>query len=219
MAAVKLSPRQRAVAHQAASLLLAYPDAALAERLPLLRAAVAGLPPAVRDPLLRAVAHLAATPPDRAGADYVATFDLQRRCAPYLTYFSDGDTRKRGAAMLRFTAAYRRAGAEFAGSGTEELPDHLAVVLEFAATVDQDAGEALLLRHRPAVELLRLALEDCASPYADVLRAVVATLPPLGARDRAAVLRLAAQGPPAEEVGLDGFGPPSAASERAGVTR
>jgi nitrate reductase delta subunit len=41
-----------------------------------------------------------------------------------------------------------------------------------------------------------------------VLQAVCATLPPLVGDDREAVMKLAAQGPPAEEVGLAPFAPP-----------
>jgi nitrate reductase delta subunit len=63
----------------------------------------------------------------------------------------------------------------------------------------------LLREHRAGLELLRLALHDTASPYADLLDAVSATLPDPSPRDREAVLRLAAEGPPAEEVGLEGY--------------
>ena len=107
-------------------------------------------------------------------------------------------------ALLEFKSAYRRAGLEL---GPDELPDHLAVVLEYAA-IDPAGGRQLLLDHRAGIELLRLALEDTPSPYADVLRAVTATLPALGGDEREAVHRLAVQGPPTEEVGLAPFGPP-----------
>jgi nitrate reductase delta subunit len=62
----------------------------------------------------------------------------------------------------------------------------------------------LLREHRAGLELLRLALRDAGSPYAAVLDAVSATLPDPSPRDRDAVARLAAQGPPVEEVGMDG---------------
>ncbi len=42
----------------------------------------------------------------------------------------------------------------------DELPDHLAVLLEFGATADPAAAWDLLLQHRAGVELLRLALAD-----------------------------------------------------------
>ena len=66
----------------------------------------------------------------------------------------------------------------------------------------------LLLDHRAGVELLRLALTDAGSPWSHVAQAVCATLPPLHGDDRDAVLRLAAEGPPGEEVGLAPFAPP-----------
>jgi nitrate reductase delta subunit len=108
-------------------------------------------------------------------------------------------------ALLRLKHAYRAAGMQLTD---DELPDHLAVVLEFAATGDPGKGRELMLEHRAGLEVLRLALDDAGSPYVDVVRAVSATLPPLVGDDRDAVLRLAAQGPPAEEVGLQPFAPP-----------
>jgi nitrate reductase delta subunit len=49
-----------------------------------------------------------------------------------------------------------------------------------------------------------------------VLKAVSATLPPLAGDDREAVMKLAAQGPPAEEVGLAPFAPPEYMPEPGG---
>jgi nitrate reductase delta subunit len=106
-------------------------------------------------------------------------------------------------ALLRFKHAYRAAGAAL---GEHELPDHLAVVLEFAATIDPVVGRRLLVEYRPVVELLRLSLHEIGSPYRAVLDAVCATLPEINVADRRRVAELAAQGPPAEEVGLEPFG-------------
>ena len=197
------TPGQLATVRQAASLLLGYPDEELLGRLPLLRAAVAPLPAAFAGPLGRFLDHLETTPLEHQQADYVETFDLRRRCCLYLTYFTHGDTRKRGMALLQFKHLYSRAGMTITD---EELPDHLAVVLEFAATGDAVRGERLLTQYRPGVELLRVALEERRSPYARVLEAVCATLPPVEAADREAILRLAQEGPPAEDVGLDPYG-------------
>ena len=82
------------------------------------------------------------------------------------------------------------------------------MVLEFAATVDQDLGRELMLDHRAGLELLRLSLRDMSSPWASLLDGVVATLPPLRGDERDAVRRLAAEGPPEEEVGLAPFANP-----------
>jgi nitrate reductase delta subunit len=106
-------------------------------------------------------------------------------------------------ALLQFKHLYGRAGMQLADG---ELPDHLAVVLEFTALGDAARGERLLTEHRAGLELIRLALEEQRSPWAWVLQAVSATLPPVAAADREAVLRLAQQGPPTEEVGLDPYG-------------
>lgn len=197
--------RQRALVHRIAALVLDYPDADLVARIPSMRAATDGLDEPFRDLLRRTLDHLDRTPVGQLEADYVASFDLRRRCSPYLTYYAYGDTRKRGIALLVFKQAYRLAGVELTA---DELPDHLCVVLEFAATADPDAGTRLLIEHRSGLELLRLALTDAGSPYADTLAAVSATLPPLAGPDRDAVARLAAEGPPGEDVGLEPFAPP-----------
>jgi nitrate reductase delta subunit len=107
-------------------------------------------------------------------------------------------------ALLRLKQTYAAAGLRLTD---EELPDHLAVVLEYAAT-DPDRGAKLLTEHRAGVELLRLALHDGNSPWAAVLDSVSATLPPLHGDQHQAVARLAAAGPPGEQVGLDPFPAP-----------
>ena len=113
-------------------------------------------------------------------------------------------------ALLRFKQTFLRAGFELdpESSRGAELPDHLCVVLEFAATVDRDLGRDLMLDHRAGLELLRLSLRDMGSPWASLLDAVTATLPPLRGDERDAVRRLAAEGPPEEEVGLAPFANP-----------
>ncbi len=201
---------------QAASLLLSYPDEELPVRLPLLRRVVRSLPGDLSEPLELFLSHCEATPVLELAAHYVETFDHRRRCCLYLTYYAHGDTRKRGMALLAVKNAYRRAGLEL---DPGELPDHLAVVLEFAATADPEAGRQLLLDHRAGIELLRLALEESGSPFAHVVRAVTATLPALRGDEHAAVARLAAEGPPAEEVGLVPFGPPDHMPRAEGVRR
>ncbi|MEP7194723.1 MAG: nitrate reductase molybdenum cofactor assembly chaperone [Actinomycetota bacterium] len=210
-----LTDQQLVLAWQSASLLLGYPDEKLLGRVGLLRDAATRLPAAVSVPMTAFLAHLEATPLPELAADFVSTFDHQRRCCLYLTYFEHGDTRNRGVALLRFKTAYRESGMDLSDG---ELPDHLGVLLEFGATADIAVARGLLLAHRAGLELLRLALEDAHSPWALVLQAVSATLPPLAGEDRAAVAKLAAQGPPAEEVGLAPFAPPEYMPEP-GATR
>jgi nitrate reductase delta subunit len=199
-----------ALAWQSASLLLGYPDERLLGELAMIREASHELPPAVGEPLRALVVHLEATPLTDAQAEYVETFDNRRRNSLFLTYFAHGDTRKRGVALLRFKQTYLRSGfvldAESEHGG--ELPDHLSVVLEYAATIDQGLGWGLLLDHRAGLELLRMSLRDAGSPWAGALEAVSATLPPLRGDEVEAVRKLAAQGPPEEEVGLTPYETP-----------
>jgi nitrate reductase molybdenum cofactor assembly chaperone NarJ/NarW len=195
-----LPPDQLTIVWQSASLLLDYPDEETLARAGLIREASRLLPTAIGDSLRAFLDLLGSTPLARLQADYVETFDTRRRCNLFLTYFAHGDTRKRGMALLRFKQTYL--SADF------ELPDHLCVVLEFAATVDQARGRDLMLDHRAGLELLRLSLHDLASPWASVVDAVTATLPPLRGDERDAVRRLAAEGPPEEEVGLAPFAAP-----------
>ena len=190
-----------AAAFGAAALCLEYPDHEWRANLPLLERAALSLP---SPPLGRFVAQAMAATTEELTRSYVDTFDLRRRCCPYLTYYAFGDTRKRGMALLRFSSAYRAAGFTV-GSG--ELPDHLAVVCEFAARRPQ-AGIRLLTEHRAGLELLHLALSEADSPYAEVTDAIRAALPDPAPRDLARALELARSGPPAEEVGLEPFAPP-----------
>jgi nitrate reductase delta subunit len=159
----------------------------------------------------RLTSYLESTPLPALQQEYVDTFDLRRRCCLYLTYFSYGDTRKRGMALLRFSSAYRASGAEFVAN---ELPDHLAVVCEFAATCDLPTGLRLLGENRVGIELLRAALADARSPYLDAIEAVRAVLPDPGRQVLERVHELALTGPPEEEVGLEPFGPPETMGAR-----
>jgi nitrate reductase delta subunit len=193
---------------QSASLLLGYPDETLLADLPLVRAAADTVPDQLADPLRAVADRLESMPLEAAQAAYVDTFDNRRRCSLFLTYFAHGDTRKRGVALLRFKQTYLRSGFVLDEHGGE-LPDHLCVVLEYAATVDQKLGWRLILDHRAGLELLRLTLTDTGSPWAGAVQAVCATLPPLRGDERDAVRQLAAEGPPAEEVGMTPYGTPA----------
>ncbi|MEU6830321.1 nitrate reductase molybdenum cofactor assembly chaperone [Nocardia beijingensis] len=201
-AVVELAQRDRQLVWRIAALLLDYPTEQTLAMIGQLTSAAEGLPDEVRAHLDECLDYLRTTPPLELAAAYVATFDMRRRASLHLTFYAYGDTRKRGMALLRFKHAYRHAGVEL---GDEELPDHLPVLLEFAATVDPIGGERLLGEHVPVLELLRLSLSDNNSPYAGVLAAIGATLPPPTTADRRRIAELAAQGPPEEEVGLEPF--------------
>jgi nitrate reductase molybdenum cofactor assembly chaperone NarJ/NarW len=189
---------------RAGSLALNYPDAEWRQHLPLLHATADAVTGPAQAELRSFLAAVAARSPGEFQQAYVETFDLRRRCCPYLTYYSCGDTRKRGMALLGFTAAYRAAGFELTGG---ELPDHLAVLCEFTAA-GPEPGLALFRRHRAGLELLRTALAEARAPWRHVVDAIRAVLPEPAPRDLRRALDLARSGPPAEEVGLEPFAPP-----------
>ncbi|MEU3979125.1 molecular chaperone TorD family protein [Streptomyces sp. NPDC026672] len=154
-----------AVFHQAAALCLTRPDEDLVARLPLLREAA---------PQLREFTdHAAVTPLGELAAHYERVFgggDRHRLC---LAWGREGD----GAALGRFRELYRAHGLEL---GERERPDLLPAVLEFTARTGDPAP---LAEHHEALNRLRAHLTDLDTPYACVLTAICATLPPRGERD------------------------------------
>ncbi len=191
-------------AYKLASVLLQYPTASVFQGLDELdRVAATISPKQSREPFIRFLGWLRATPPTEVAQHYVETFDLRRRCALYLTYYRYGDTRKRGMAMLLFKTAYRT--ANFVPSD-DELPDYLPLVLEFASLAEK--GVSLLRSRRADLELLRKALQQAKTPYADLVEAVCAQLPRLKRQDLSLVRKHWDAGPPHEDVGLEPFAPP-----------
>lgn len=138
---------------------------------------------------------------DEIQRHYVEIFDMRRRCSLFLTSWTHGDTRNRGMALLYFKEVYKSVGITLAD---EELPDHLAVVLEFAALVDPVEGALLLAEHRAPIELIRDALHSTSSFYASVLDAIVETLAPMTPAIAERARAIALNGPPQEFVGLSG---------------
>ncbi len=193
---------QRRIVFAAASGLLQYPDDELDALVVNLSPLLADLPAASGAPLSRFLEHVSATRLLDLQQEYVATFDLKRRNCLYLTYYLNGDTRRRGMALWRFQDAFRQRGFSVDGG---ELPDFLPVVLELAAVGHEDMALALLLEHQSGIHVLRESLDDMRSAYADVVRALEASLPAPSAEVRSAALTLASEGPPAEAVGLEPF--------------
>lgn len=204
---VAVTDQQRRVTHMAASLLLDYPTADRFEQYPLIAQGIAGLPGDVRERLAAFVALAQTWGRQDLERHYVDVFDMKRKCSMYLSYFLTGDTRKRGMALVRFKEAYRAAGFEI---DREELPDFLPLALEFSALVgDDDAAIAtgLLGAHREGIEVLRAALTNLNSPYAQVVEAVSLTLGPITSDTKERFLQLITAGPPTEMVGVDAMGP------------
>ena len=188
-----------------ASLLLCYPSRDLLGHDAELVRFAASQRDAIRQPLERFLAHRSASPPLELEREYVETFDLRRRCTLNVSYYVYGDTRRRGVALLRLKRLYAAGGLPLE---SDELPDHLPVMLEFAAFAPGGYGAHILGENRVGIELLRLSLREGGRPHADVLEAVCAALPRLGLNETNAIRKLAAEGPPDEQVGLEPFAPP-----------
>ncbi|NUT54302.1 MAG: nitrate reductase molybdenum cofactor assembly chaperone [Saccharothrix sp.] len=189
------------VLHQVAARCLHYPDD-VRERLPLLRRCLDEVPDAG---LAALVDHLRRTPPVEAARHYVEVFDTEADRCLYLTWYTDGDTRRRGGSLAALKQEYRRHGFALAD---DELPDYLPVLLEFAALTGDLRP---LSAYRPALRLLHHNLRELGTPYASAVASVLATVP---VRDDA---RPVAADVPVERVGLEPvlLGYPARRPERA----
>ena len=187
-----------AVILQAAALLLAYPEAELLDRVDVIEAALAGTGPAGRfGPMID---HLRSQPLRESQSFHVQEFDLSRRHALHLSYWTDGDTRRRGEVLAEIKGVYRDSG--LLGDLNGELPDYLPIMLEFAVA-DPERGEGLLQRFRASLELLRIGLAEDRLPQAGVLTAICDCLPGASPKSRLEVQAMVDEVAPLEFVGLN----------------
>ena len=193
-------PDDRRRLHAALAMLLQYPEPGGARLLPQVRALSEATPAAAGlTPFLDWLEH---TPLLEAQGHYVELFDRRRRACLYLSYYLNGDTRRRGMAIVRFKQLYAAHGWQ-AGDG--ELPDYLPTVLQFTAVSDRTVGEQVLAAHRAGLEVLHGALLDARSPYCHLTAVLLALVPEATVTDHELAMRLIEQGPPAELVGLEPF--------------
>lgn len=188
---------ESATIFQAAGILLGYPDEDLMERLDLIEAAV-GTTSAARQ-FAPTIAHLRSAPLMELQSWHVQEFDLSRRHALHMTYWTNGDTRQRGEVLAAIKQVYRDSGLVVDLQG--ELPDYLPMMLEFAAVGDPELGTALLRRYRASLELLRMGLADDRLPQAGMLEAICGQLGGTSPQTREEIKVLLA-GPPTETVGI-----------------
>jgi nitrate reductase molybdenum cofactor assembly chaperone NarJ/NarW len=177
-----LTPEQLTLAWHSASLLLGYPEERLLRSLETIHRVSHRLPDAVGGPLRSTVVHLETAPVGDLQAEYVDTFDTRLRRRLFLSHLAHGDTPRRGLALHRLRQTYLRSGfdLDYDSVHAGEPPDHLCVVLEYAANIDQTVGRHLLRDHRGCLESLRAALQVTHSGWTGALAAVCATLPPPG---------------------------------------
>jgi nitrate reductase delta subunit len=120
---------------------------------------------------LEALMHrLARLPSMQVQSEYVELFDRGRSTALNLFEHVHGDSRDRGPAMIDLIQTFEKAGLMLR---TEELPDHLPVLLEFASTQPPAQAREFLGEIAHIVRVIFSALQKRQSPYASVLAAVL----------------------------------------------
>lgn len=165
------------------SVLLEYPDQELIDHLPELSSEIEAcidMDDAERDAMRGFLPYLQNTPLTQVQADYVQTFDLTAEHSLHLTHHLFGDDKNRGPALIDLGELYKDYGVEVV---TNELPDYLPLVLEFAAYLDDSEANVFLADANKVLKVLADNLNKAGSPYAALLSIV---------EGRATLTRLAA---------------------------
>lgn len=149
--------------------LLEYPGADYPARLETCRQALERAQPSAADRMARLGRQLASRSPGEVEELFIRTFELAPRCVPYVgVHLFGGENFKRGEFMARLQAEFAQMGLETGG----ELPDHLAVLLRYAARTDRGtAGELVQYCLMTPVDRMIGAL-DAANPFVSLLEAV-----------------------------------------------
>lgn len=167
------------------SALLDYPGQDLLDAIDEIRAEVGKSPDidaSEKDALRRFLDHLSQQSLTELQASYVKTFDLTPEHSLHLTHhlFGDDNDRNRGPALIDLGELYKDYGIE---TTTNELPDYLPLILEFAAMLEDTEATAFLADANKVLTVLADNLAKAGSPYAPLLSIV---------KSRATLTRLAA---------------------------
>ena len=167
------------------SVLLEYPEEELIENLPEIRAAIdenTDIDAEERAALLKFLDHLVSKPLTEVQADYVNTFDRTPEHSLHLTHhlFGEESDRERGPALIDLSEMFKEYGVK---TVTNELPDYLPLLLEFASYLDGNESTVFLSDVNKVLSLLADNLDKAGSPYAVPLSII---------KSRATLTRLAA---------------------------
>mgnify|MGYP000849748353 CR=1 FL=1 len=188
---------------KALSALLTYPSAEL-------QAAAPGIGPALAAEGLLSPAACAALEPlldELATRDlmdlqerFVLLFDRSRSLSLNLFEHVHGESRARGQAMVDLLETYRAGGWEPVGP---ELPDHLPILVEFLALRPLAEARETLADAGHVIAVLGDRLERRGSPYAAVLRALVALTATAASAELIEELRARPEDDPEDLAALD----------------
>lgn len=154
--------------------LLDYPTEDLVAALPEMRRALQGpgvLPAGVLTDVETLIARLAEGDLLDHQAVHVQLFDRVRTLSLHLFEHTHGDARARGQAMVDLVELYRRHGLDVTA---RELPDYLPLVLEFLSLMPLQQAREHLAETTPILARIEARLARRASPYAGLLRALIA---------------------------------------------
>lgn len=158
---------------KALACLLLYPDAALKDNLDEIRGALQSgerIPLPQKEALLLFIKHMRETPMADLQKDYVRTFDIGKRASLNLFEHMHGDSRERGAAMLRLKKLYEERGLEIQGI---EMPDYLPMFLEFLSGLSAQESQIYLESAAKHIAALDTELRKEESPWQAVTGAVL----------------------------------------------
>ena len=167
------------------SALLEYPEQELIDNLPEIRAIVdesTDIDAEERAVLQKFLDHLANTPLTDLQVDYVNTFDRTPEHSLHLTHhlFGDESDRNRGPALIDLSEMFKEYGVK---TVTNELPDYLPLILEFATYLDDNEATVFLSDVNKVLSILADNLAKANSRYAPLLSII---------ESRATLTRLAA---------------------------
>ncbi|MDK4680568.1 nitrate reductase molybdenum cofactor assembly chaperone [Kingella negevensis] len=158
------------------SALLCYPEADLIAALPEFQAALndSKLLAEHRGNLQGFLNYLGNRSLRELQENYVSTFDRNRNHALYIFEHVYGEDRDRGSAMVDLLEEYRSHGFEL---GDDELPDYLPALLEYFSQIPEDHAQKLLGDAVHVINHIANKLSGSESPYAALLKAIVALSP------------------------------------------
>ena len=97
---------------------------------------------------------------------YTSTFDLAPSCSPYVGVHLFGDENAdRARLMVGLRLAYKRIGM----SEGDEMPDHIANVLAFAARQPEERDDLMHMVLVPALRKMNEILAPTSNPYREVV--------------------------------------------------
>lgn len=154
------------------SALFEYPDETMLRALPEFMTIIgedASIEPAEREALSAFVGWLADADPTEVQASYVKTFDMTPEHALHLTHHLFGDDKNRGPALIDLGEYYKSYGLEL---GTNELPDYLPLVLEFASMLEPVEAQVFLDPFAKAIAQLGANLSAAESSWAPLVHLI-----------------------------------------------